>query len=172
MALIRIYRCAPCDRTATVGFEQRPIPLCPSCRGPMKWLQTRDYVSAAHVPRFGDAPALDYNQTRERIAPIGPNGTPVNSLRDMRRIERESEQAVKDGVPGAQLHVFRKYSQDHSNEYTHTLGESPQQGPSKEWMRKNGHKIGAIAESGVEAIEGMGPGAREDLASHLPVDPL
>jgi hypothetical protein len=170
--LIRIYRCADCSQTTTTGLEQRPIPLCPSCRGPMKWQQTRDYIDAAHWPRLGQAPALDYNQTKERIAPLGDRGIQINSLNDIRRIERESEQQVRDGVPGAQLHVFRKYSQDHSNEYVHTLRDTPQQGPSKEWMRKNGHLIGSIAESGVEAIEGMGPGAREDLASHLPVDPL
>lgn len=171
MPLIRIYRCADCNQTKTTGLEMTQ-PLCPSCRGPMKWMQTRDYVDAAHWPKLGSAPAIDFNQTAGRIAPIGEHGVAINSLHDMRRIERESEQMVRDGVPGAQLHIFRKYAQDQSNFDVHTLGPDPSQRPSPEWLRKHGHEIGSIAESGVGAVEGMGPGAREDLASHLPVDPL
>lgn len=164
--LIRIYRCKDCDQTRTTGLEMTQ-PLCPSCRGPMTWLQTRDYVSAAHVPQFGKAPALDYNQTKGRVAPIG-DGIEVNSLRDMRRIERESEQQVRDGVPGAQLHVFRKYSQDRSNTDVHTLGPDPSQAPSKDWLRKHGSQIGSISP---DDLPGMGPGMTEDNASHLPIDP-
>lgn len=170
MPLIRLYRCAPCDRTATTGLEMS-VPLCPSCRGPMKWQQTRDYHPEHHWPRLGDAPAIDFNQTKGRIAPIGDAGTPVNSLRDIRRIERESEQMVRDGVPGAQLHIFRRYSQDASNADVHTLGPDPSQAPSKDWLRRNDGQIGALREHAVAPIEGMGPGAREDLASSLPLDP-
>ena len=168
MPLYRIYLCPDCRTQATTGLGMT-VPLCGTCRGPMKWQQTREYRSEAHVPRFGEAPALDYNQTRGRIAPIGDRGVEVNSLRDIRRIERESEQMVRDGVPGAQLHVFRKYAQDHSNMDVHTLGTDPSQHPSKDWLRKHGREIGAIAES---MTPGMGPGMTEEKASYLPVDPI
>lgn len=169
MPLYRIYHCPDCRTQATTGLEMS-IPLCGSCRGPMKWQQTREYVSAAHVPRFGDAPAIDFNQTKGRMAPIGERGVEVNSLHDIRRIERESEQQVRDGVPGAQLHIFRKYAQDKSNFDVHTLGPDPSQQPSQDWLRKHGAEIGAIAEHAVPS--GMGPGMTEDNASYLPTDPL
>ena len=169
MPLVRIYRCRDCDQTATTGLEMTQ-PLCPSCRGPMKWQQTRDYHPEHHWPRLGQAPAIDFNQTRGRIAPIG-DGIPVNSLHDMRRIERESEQMVRDGVPGAQMHVFRKYSQDQSNFDVNTMGPDPSQKPSADWLRKNGGSIGSLMEQAANQTAGMGPGAREDLASHLPIDP-
>ncbi len=165
MPLVRIYRCKDCDETRMMGFEMH-VPICPGCRGPMKWSQTRDYVSAAHVEQFGQAPALDYNQTKGRIAPIG-NGVEINSLHDIRRIEREAEKRYRDGV-GEPL-VFRKYSQDNGNLHTNTLGDAPQQGPSAEWMKKNGHKIGSIREGD---IPGMGPSMTEDNASYLPTDPI
>lgn len=164
--LVRTYECCGTVRST----ESERIPLCGFCRGPMTWKQTRDYVRAAHVPKFGEAPALDYNQTKGRVAPIGEHGVEVNSLRDIRRIERESEQRYRDGV--GEPYVFRLYSQDSSNRDVGTLGDAPSAKPSQDWLRKQQARTGrpfkdTVTEAEAEAIS-MGPGAREDLASPLP----
>jgi DNA-directed RNA polymerase subunit RPC12/RpoP len=163
----RIYVCEDCDRHAST-IDSKKAPLCPVCRGLMTWKQTREHKPENHGWSTGmRAPAIDFNQTQGRVAPIG-GGIEVNSLRDIRRIERESEQAVRDGVPGAERVIFRKYSQDRSNLHTHTMGEAPEARPSKEFLRKQKGSIGS--NPGAEEL-GMGPGAQEELASYLPDEP-
>ncbi len=162
MPLLRVYQCCGQFRST---LDSDAVPVCGQCRGPMKWKQTRDYVAAAHVAQFGKAPALDYNQTRGRVAPIGARGVEVNSLNDIRRIERESEKMARDGV--GEQYVFRKYQQDAGNLYTHTLGEAPDAAPSQEWLKKHaqlGDVPQPISDAEAEQAE-FGPGMSADQPS-------
>lgn len=156
MPLLRIYTCCGVHRSTV---DSLAVPLCGVCRGPMRWKQTRDYVPAAHVPRFGSAPAIDFNQTRERVAPIGAHGVRIDSLHDIRRIEREAERAVANGDPGAEPIVFRKYAQDRSNMDVHTLGPDPSQAPSQDWLRRHPGIREAVSAEVAEALAtGATPG--------------
>lgn len=163
MPLLRIYRCEACNETRT-SIDSSAIPLCPGCRGPMAWKQTRDYHPENHGWATGmKAPAIDFNQTAGRVAPIG-DGVPINSLHDIRRIERESEQRARNGE--GEQYVFRKYQQDRGNLYTHTLGEAPQAAPSQDWLRKHAQEFGDLIApmraDEAEAAATLGPGMTAD----------
>jgi hypothetical protein len=60
----------------------------------------------------------------------------VESLAQIRKLEKESEQMARNG-DGQQM-VWRKYSQNASNNQVNTLGPSPEQAPSKAAQRKFG----------------------------------
>lgn len=172
MRLISIYRCADCDVTRTTA-QGAPVPLCGTCRGPMKWTRTQEYRAELHGWSTGmKSAAIDFNQTAGRVAPIGEHGIEVNSLHDIRRIEREAERAVRNGDPGAELLVFRKYSQNASNVDVGTLGDSPAVRPSQDWLRRQNERTGRPFKEPVSQEEAeatlMGPSAREELASTLP----
>ena len=165
--LVRLFTC--CGDTRMVAADPDVTPLCGTCRGLMTWKQTREYFPGNHGWSTGmHAPAIDFNQTRERIAPIGEHGVPVNSLHDIRRIERESEKRARDGE--GEQYVFRKYAQDANHLHDHTLGESPARRPDPKWFARQRQlspaESRAISEAAAEST-GMGPGAHEDLASAL-----
>lgn len=61
----------------------------------------------------------------------------VSSLRDIRRLERESEQLERDGV-GRRM-CWRSYSQDDTNWDVHTLGKDPSLRPAKHFS--NGEPV-------------------------------
>lgn len=151
--LLRTYECQICE--ARRSRLDTGIPIC--CKQPMKWKQTREYHPENRGWDTGmRAPAIDFNQTKGRIAPID-SGIEVNSLHDIRRIERESEKMARDGV--GQQYVFRKYAQDAANAYENTLGPDPAVRPTKPFQKQ----VGPVDPE-------MGPGAREDLASPLRSD--
>ena len=109
--ILRSGTCGHCGHTQTWNRES-PAPLC--CGQMLVWSSQREHLPAFHG--FGTgmrAPAIDFNQTRGRIAPV-LGGTPVNSLHDIRRIERESEQREANG--DGQAYQFVKYSMDRGNE--------------------------------------------------------
>jgi hypothetical protein len=166
--VLRSYSCTECQ-TSRVTQDSMLVPLCGQCRGPMKFRQARWTNPNNHSYTGMRAPAIDFNQTAGRIAPIG-DGIEINSLHDIRRIERESEKMARDGV-GEQL-IFRKYAQDRGNLHTHTMGPSPATAPSQEWLRKHGHTLQAVPGDQANHDTEMGPGAREELASALPDDPI
>ncbi len=172
--LLRRYHCPEC-RTSASTLDSDRIPACGTCRGAMRWQQTRIYHAENHGWSTGmKAPAIDFNQTREMIAPIGPGGVRVESLRDIRRIERESEKMAADGVPGAERVIFRKYSQDPGNLHTHTMGAAPDAAPSKEFLRKQGgvqaNLNHADQDPDTVAVE-LGPGTDPTQVSYLPDEP-
>jgi hypothetical protein len=53
----------------------------------------------------------------------------VSSLRDIRKLERESEQAERNGE-GRRM-IWRSYAQDRSNEDVHTMGPDPSMKPNR-----------------------------------------
>jgi hypothetical protein len=167
-ASFQLYYCNSCKRGTRVSvtglrfWEYPPPPTC--CGQPMKWrMSVFGYEEPA--PRFGSAPAIDFNQTRGRIAPIG-DGIAVNSLHDIRRIERESEQRARNGE--GQPLVFRKYAQDRGNLHTSTLGENPSHKPRLTDSRgRQKISIRPVDESTANA-DVLGPGIVNDGDSGFP----
>jgi hypothetical protein len=164
--LVQRFRCAGCAARFVQPHGQ-PTPTC-ACGGVVRWTQTAVYHPPA--PRFGRAPAIDFAPSRDRELPLdGPGGAPVfmESLHQLRRIERESEKRAADGV-GEALR-FRMYSQDASQRHENTFGTPPHRAPSQAWLAKHGGALRESLRAPEEAGE-MGPGAEEALASALPSD--
>lgn len=86
----------------------------------------------------------------------------VESLSQMRKIEKESEQQARNGE-GQQM-VWRKYSQDRGNTHTSTLGIDPSEAPSAAAQQKYGSTLRKSSEAPDHAF---GPGVSESNASAL-----
>ena len=94
-------------------------PLCPQCDHPngggrwvkMEWLPQIGRMSAGNGPTF------------TAFETTGPDGklTRINSITELRTMERESEKMAKDGVPGAQQMVWRDYANGISNKDEHAI---------------------------------------------------
>jgi hypothetical protein len=150
------YECGQCGdravdvfRTAAQGAQSDP-PICVSCRLPMDW-----------VPKIGRMDAFEPGQ--EFVCYDGKNQRVlVESLSQMRKIEKESEQHARNGE--GQPMVWRKYSQDRGNTYTSTLGSSPAEAPSRAAQEKFGPTLRKSAEAPDVTF---GPGVSESNASAL-----
>jgi hypothetical protein len=86
----------------------------------------------------------------------------VSSLRDIRRLERESEAAAAEGR--GQRMVWRDYSQDRTNQDVHTMAADGEQPAtlSKAAAAKFGPGIRRSAD---EPTAALGPGVTESTAS-------
>lgn len=96
-------------------------------------------------------------------------GTPVHvdSLHTMRRVEREAEQAYRNGE--GQPMVFRRWAQDGSNRDQPTLSASynPGDTPTAGAKRKFGRQ-GAFVATAEEPDTPFGPGVNGSNTSALP----
>ena len=79
----------------------------------------------------------------------------INSLQTIRRLERESEQAARNGE-GRPM-VWRDFSQDRSNTDVHTLGKDPSLTPAKTFL--NGQPV--IGRRGAAVIADHGTGVED-----------
>jgi hypothetical protein len=110
---------------------------CARCGGEL------EPVPAIRLSLFSDAdsrssPADFAKATVQMETPDGGfREVQVGSLRDIRRLERESEQAERDGY-GRRM-VWRSYAQDDSNWDKHTLGVDPSLRPAKRFS--NGEPV-------------------------------
>ncbi len=94
-------------------------------------------IPALRLSLFSDADpkssphdfAKSTHQIEDPASPTGYRTVTVSSLHDIRTLERESEQRERNGE-GRRM-VFRDYSQDHSNQFLHTLGSDPSLKPAK-----------------------------------------
>lgn len=130
----------------------RGAPNCPDCVAPTTW-----------IPQIGAMDAREPFQTfttrdgrnREVV---------VDSLRTLRKIERESEQLARNGE-GQQI-VFRRWSQGDSNRDRNTLGDpgALQQRPDPVAVKK----FGTALRSATQPEVTFGPGVSEANASALP----
>ena len=162
MPLIRIYRCAVCDTGISTAFGA-PVPS--HCGAPAKWKQTRDYKPEEHGWETGmKSAAIDFRNTSPMQVPLGTDGMEVSSLRDIRRIERESEQRERNGE--GEAYRFRAFSQNKSNMLQNTFGEPPQRKPQL-FDKQGRQKISFELVDGEPQEVEMGPGAEEALASSL-----
>lgn len=173
MALVTVYACQVCGTSLAVPHGSA-VPQ--HCAAPMKWRQTRDYKPEEHGWETGmKSAAIGFRNTSPWMVPIGgPNGeteTAVTSLRQIRQIERESEQAERNGE--GQAMRFRAFSQQHHGSdsmYKNTFGEPPQRAPQL-FDAQGRQKISFEAVDGEPVEAEMGPGADESLASALPSAP-
>lgn len=70
-------------------------------------------------------------------SPTGYRDVSINTLGDIRRLERESEQAERNGE-GRRM-IWRSFSQDPSNADVHTMGPDPSLKPAKTYT--NGQPV-------------------------------
>ena len=136
------YRCMLCgdireiNVPVAIGASQHPE-WCTSQEHPTVFVRM-DPVPAIRLSLFSDADSRSSPSdfTKATIQVETPEGgfrdVTVSSLRDIRRLEKESEQAERNGE-GRRM-VWRDYAQDHSNQHVHTLGEDPSLKPSKTYV--------------------------------------
>jgi hypothetical protein len=103
------FVCDKCDESATFWqsqFGSRPV--CPVCSAVM-----------AFAPQPGSYSIDAYEPGQEFTVDVNGRQVKVESLAQIRAIERQTEQAYRNGE-GAPL-VWRDYSQNRSNVDQHTL---------------------------------------------------
>ncbi len=119
-------------------------------------------VALVWIPQVGRMDALEpFQKFSAHIRQ--PDGseklTEIGSLSQMRRIERQSEQAARNGE-GQQM-VWRDYSNDRSNRERHTIMADPAETPQK----SSRVRVSAVPESQVS--ESYGPGVGDHNTSAL-----
>ena len=125
------YRCYSCDlilRDVVVPIAlgaRAGAPDCPRCEValPMAWIPAIGSMSVFGVFEKFTTPIEDPS------SPTGYRDVEIDSLATIRRLERESEQAERNGE-GRRM-VWRDFSQDGSNRDQHTLGVDPSMKPAK-----------------------------------------
>lgn len=173
MPLLQVYRCRVCDIAVTTAYGA-PVPL--HCGQPAKWRQLREHKPEQHGWSTGmKSAAIGFRHTSPWEVPVqGADGQQLRleSLRDVRRLEKESEKMAADGV-GQEMR-FRAFNNDTENGgmLTNSFGTPPQRAP-KLFDERGRQKISFEAVDGEAAdADEMGPGAQESLASALPESPL
>lgn len=78
-------------------------------------------------------------QIEDPASPSGYREVTIGSLADIRRLERESEQAERNGE-GRKM-VWRDYAQDHSNADQHSFMADPSEKPSKTYTNGTPVKV-------------------------------
>ncbi len=120
---------------------QAGAPDCPRCEVSVRMA----WIPAMRISLFSDSPSQSTAGNFSKFTlPVEDPGSPtgyrdvtVASLADIRQLERESEQAERNGE-GRKM-VWRDYSQDHSNQQVHTLGTDPSLTPAKTYT--NGEPV-------------------------------
>ena len=168
MPLVRSYACEACSARETV-HDGAPVPE--HCGVPMKWRQTRDYHPELHGKLTGErSAAIGFRHTSPWEIPVQTaNGDQVRaeSLRDIRRLEKESEKMAADGI-GQEMR-FRAFNNDTKNGgmLVNSFGEPPQRAPVlTDAQGRQKISFDAVDGEAVDAAD-MGPGAEEALASAL-----
>ena len=95
------------------------------------------------------------------------NRVEVESFRQMRKLERQSEQQFRNGE--GQPMRFRALHQNRSNMQDNTFGKDPSEKPTPEAARRFGGSMRAIegGEAGSAPDIAFGPGVNESNASAL-----
>lgn len=160
------YRCPDCGHTLADVLVEITLgaiagaPPCPAC-SQIGHDVTMDWVPQIGRMDAGSGPGFDAFETFD-----GKNRkVKVESLHQLRQIERESEQLYKNGE--GQPIVFRAFSNDPTNKDRSALhpnfngGEQPTEAAKK--------KFGATLQKAVEEPEAdFGPAVNESNASALP----
>lgn len=141
-------------RTIAQGASAHP-PMCPDCGDPMAW-----------VPAIGMMDAFEPGS--EFVCYDGQNRpVQVESFRQMRRLERESEQQFRNGE--GQPMRFRALHQHRSNMGDNTFGPDPAEHPTEDAKRRFGGTLRQLAPGaeGAPPEVAFGPGVTENNASAL-----
>ena len=147
--LVDIYR------SAAEGARSRPPP-CPTCGQPMHWIPQTSAMDIGAVKTAGFHGFTTTDGRGQRVH--------VDSLHTLRRVEREAEQAFRNGE--GQPMVFRRWAQGSSNRDAPTLSKSYDGGehPTPEAKQRFGSTLQKSAESPERPF---GPGVSEANASAL-----
>lgn len=159
------YFCSPCQRVlrdynvAIAIGAAAGAPACTTCGSPMRWIPQ---VGRMDLRSDGDSESFRKFTTTDGRG----NRVEIDSLATLRRVERESEVAFRNGE--GQPMVWRQYAQDASNRDQHTLhrildgGEHP--------TNEAKHRFGSsLQKSASEPDAAFGPGVTEQNASALPM---
>lgn len=94
---------------------------------------TLEPIPAAHFSCFSDSERGSFAKTtipvEDPSSPTGFRDVTIGSLADIRRLEKSSEEAERNGE-GRRM-IWRSYSQDESNKDKHTIADDPSLTPSK-----------------------------------------
>lgn len=170
MPLVQTYLCRVCGTATTVPHGDA-VPL--HCAAPMKWRQTRELKPETRGWATGmKSAAIGFRHTSPWEIPVqGKDGQQiqVESLRQIRHLEKESEKMAADGI-GQEMR-FRAFNNDTVNGgmLENSFGPPPQRAPQL-YDERGRQKISFDLVDG-EPVEVMGPGADEALASALPESP-
>lgn len=130
------YRCPDCGwverdvyRPITLRASEFP-PICPKHQYPLGGTRM-EWIPQARFSLFSDSdmdhgPGSTAKVTIPVEDPSAPGGfrqETIGSLADIRRLEKESEQAERNGT-GRRM-IWRDYNQDHSNRDVHTIAPDP-----------------------------------------------
>lgn len=139
-------------RSIAEGAMAHP-PVCPECGEPSEW-----------VPAIGSMDAFEPGT--EFTAYDGQNNpVHVESFAQMRKLERESEQQMRNGE--GQPIRFRHLHQDRSNRDVNTFGEAPSSGLTAEGKKKFGLRGAATQHGATEPERAYGPGVHDGNTSML-----
>jgi len=105
--------------------------VCPVCGGSLDPIPAAQFsVFSDAVPRAGSTDRAKATiQVEDPGSPTGFRAETVGSLRDIRRVERESEQRERNGE-GRKM-IWRDYSQEPTNRDRHTIAADPSLKPPK-----------------------------------------
>lgn len=170
------YRCPECGavrldvyRPISVG-ARGDLPHCDACARTMQWIPQVGRIDAGSGPGFKTFTA----QQRQ------PDGSfkeiTLNSVADLRRVERESEQAARNGEGEAMR--FRMWSHTASNGDRNSFGDDPsvqaQQNLAALQAEAGDRRRGRLSTIRGEAArlnaEQLGPGVTESSMSVFGVD--
>lgn len=94
---------------------------------------TLEPIPAAHFSCFSDSERGSFAKTtipvEDPSSPTGFRDVTIGSLADIRRLEKSSEEAERNGE-GRRM-IWRDYSQDSGNKDVHTIAPDPSLTPSK-----------------------------------------
>jgi hypothetical protein len=178
MPLVQIYTCVICEAATRIPHGA-PVPE--HCAHPMRWRQTREHKPEHHGWSTGvRAPAVGFRHTNPWVIPVeGKDGQQleVTSLREIRRLENESEKMAADGV--GQAMRFRAFNNDLGNSnrgaglYENSFGAPPQRKPQL-FDKQGRQRISLTPVAGDQAehdADQLGPGTDPSAVSALPESP-
>ena len=148
MPAYRDYECPQCAEVLVdyLGEAARP-PICPRC-----WAEDQ-LVTMCWKPSFA-AGGFSIFKTPLTL-PIGPGGTTVSTLREVRQLEKWSEQNARNGE--GEQYVARAWAQNPSNLDAPTLKGPPEQRPGRSKDHKGRPKL-TITQHAAEPTVELGAG--------------
>lgn len=157
------FWCAACGQVLVDVYV--PVDVGARAGAPGHCGQAMSPIPAAPALHYGDvkgAAFRSFDTTDGRGQKVH-----VDSVQKLRKIERESETAYRNGE--GQPMVWRRYAQDGSNADVPTLSKSYDGGEHP--TKAAAHRFGSTLQRSAEEPEGraFGPGVNESNASALPM---
>ena len=145
------YRCPDCgwierDFHVPTGIRATEmVPRCPKHHWPLGGTRM-EWIPQARFSLFSDSDAQGKRSMAKFTIPVEDPSAPggfrqetVCGISDIRRLERESEQAERNGT-GRRM-IWRDYNQDRSNADVHTIAPDPSLKPPKHFSNGTPVKI-------------------------------